>query len=766
MSDVVNQYRIRAKPSYRTVTPGAEVTYFCAYVGPPYITSADAPHEKFQWYCYNDREAVKRRGGWTPYIVRGPSGAIWENAHWDFVGRHTIKCCVTFPDGVKCYYEYPQWVDTVEAVLAATFKKAQAATLDPYKHYSLVKRYIKVLKDGAKRYPITDPEKRKKHQEELKQLQAYLKELGKLLAGTWGKLSRPVACAHLAIKEQHRTIVRLLAVQMHDGWRDKRWRLIDWTNPLHPSLRGTYDGTGAHNDEALRNAFEKWDSDNEYWPGVMRYRVRVPTPVGSQTVEGTFKTDGKSFWSSVSDFLNYVALGAAVVAGIVTLVAPVPGSRVVSGLIWTSIFSSTASAVINIGQRHARGVTDWRADAFDGLTIVGNIFAAGWMRCATVLTKPVGNVRFARGVLYGQFATDGIQGILIAEEHYSKFQAILDDTSLTPSERTSKLLELFRSLTIAGAMTYISIRGTRKDLANLRASPEARAKLDRLKDPKAQVDITETPKVKGNTRKKRLRTTAHDEQIRQDAPETTAPAPHGRRPTPRPRHFPRGKPAAKRGMRLSDDLVFRKLARKKKLIIIVRDSNPDALDYIGKKGYKPKPETLKAKTARSGKYKGLAVADPSDPRLQEYLKTKNMTYDQYVNTELKGKGYRVDPPEKGYVVRDGQGNAFYSDYDLHGVYDAKTGQNAYSESLRNELNKDMGGEMIQHGPHDEWPKRNDKNEAGPNYGPQPPCTAYGPDGSTYRLETFDDMRAFYEQHNINWRSLYPNNDYPAALKSR
>ena len=129
MSDVANKYRIKATPSYRTVTPGAEVTYYCARLGPPILTSPDAPHDEFKWYCYNDREAVKRRGGWTPYVVPGPSKAIWENAHWDFVGRHTIKCRVSFPDGAKCYYEYPQWVDTVEAVLGSVFRKAEKLSL-------------------------------------------------------------------------------------------------------------------------------------------------------------------------------------------------------------------------------------------------------------------------------------------------------------------------------------------------------------------------------------------------------------------------------------------------------------------------------------------------------------------------------------------------------------------------------------------------------------------------------------------------------------
>ncbi|MFZ2148959.1 MAG: hypothetical protein WAV28_17245 [Sedimentisphaerales bacterium] len=739
----INKYKIFARPVYRTVTPGAKITYTCEQTYSTY-SAMDGPRDKFQWYCYNDRASIKKYG--IIPIYKGPSKGFWKDATWTHPGKHTIKCCVNFTDNVKCYYEYPQWVDSVEAVAASLLKETKKEKIpNPYKEYSTVKRYIEVLKDGEKKFPIKDPGKKKKHDERIEELETHRDKLGTRLEDTWGKDTFPIYAAHIEIEGQRRTQLRALIVRMTQPGGEEHWRLVDWTNPTHRSLTGIYDGKADTKEKAIREAIDEWDDHNEYWPGRLVYEV--PKRACERIIKGEFATDGKSFWGSVSDFFSYVALGAAVVAGIITLVAPVPGSRVVSGLIWTSIFSSTAAATINIGQRYSRGFSNWSEEAFDGLTIVGNIFGAGWLRYANVSLKSARTGTVVKYALIGQIGTDGVQGVFIAVDHIEKYDAIMNDKTLTPEERTQKLMELFRSLTIDGVMTYISIKGSKKDMSNHKGMI---SKLDELKDPTKTVDLTPQPKMQGNTKNKKLKVTTQDEQVRQNSGTTRRQA---KRQAPK-RSVKKALPPKQRGMRARDDQTFTRAAKENGDIILVRNSNAAATQYIGKKGYKPKPMEVKCKTRTRPPNEGLAAVDPGDRNLQEMLQKKGISYEEY-KKELSAQGLAVADASEGYIVRDKYGNAFYSDYDLHGIYSGETGKNTYYEAKRQQLNTDLGGDLIQHGPHDLWPDRNNAKVAGPNAGPQPPVTAYMPDGSTVHLETIADMQAFYSQNSIDWKGIYP-----------
>ncbi len=740
----INKYKIIAHPAFPTVAIGAEVTYVCAEARSAMYSSL-GPRDTFQWLCYNDRAMVKKHG--LRRVYTGPRIGIWKNAKWTHVGRHTIKCLVTFTNGVKCYYDYPQCVDTTDAVLGSTFAKAAKRRIpSPYSQHNTIGRYINILKAAAKKCPPKGSAK-DKHERNLKQYNTYYQKLGERLNGTWKKQSWAIPAIHLEKKTQKKSILRLRLVLMEDMWRNKKYRLIDWTNPAHPSLTGVYEGEGAHHIDAIKDAFKTWDKDNEYPPGHIRFKVpKWVTREFSTDFSKTFITDGKSFWGAISDFFNYIALGAGIIAGIITLVAPIPGSRVVSGLIWTSIFSSTVSATINIGQRYSRGFSNWKEDSLDVLTIVGNIFSGGWMRGAKIAIKNSKSLKYSKFCLVGQFSNDGLQGIIIAVDFMEKYDAIMNNKSLAPEKRTKQLLELFRSLVVAGGMTYISLKGTKKDLANLNKNPKGVNTLKKLKNPEATVEIDERVLVKGNTRNKKHKTKVQDEQIR--GGET-----RGQRTSPT---YTSALAAKERGMRLKDDQTFAAVAREKGLIIIVRNSNKSATRFIGKRGYKPKPMEMKAKTRKKPPFEGLAAADPQDPRFQQMMDKDGCSSPrEWVDKNL-GKDWTIDSKERGYVIRDPDGNAFFSDYDLHGVYHERTGKNAYTEDLKSLLNEKLNVEMIQHGPHDVWPDRNDPQKAGQNYGPQGDSTAYLPDGTKVHLETIEQMKSFYQQHNINWKEIYPN----------
>lgn len=206
-----------------------------------------------------------------------------------------------------------------------------------------------------------------------------------------------------------------------------------------------------------------------------------------------------------------------------------------------------------------------------------------------------------------------------------------------------------------------------------------------------------------------------------------------------------------RGMTNDDDKVFKEIAAKRQVVILVRESNPAAVRFTGKKGYLPKPEKLKAKTMQgdpdADPNVGLAVAGREDPRLKEMLAAAKQDYDAYI-AELTKHGFKVQETPPFLVVHAKTGEPFYSDIDLHGVYDKK-GKPAWTKAFNEILNKRLSDRLLQHGPHDCWEKRNSE-EAGPNRGPQPPVSVYLPAGETLYLKTREEMMAFYAKQKIDW----------------
>jgi len=210
-------------------------------------------------------------------------------------------------------------------------------------------------------------------------------------------------------------------------------------------------------------------------------------------------------------------------------------------------------------------------------------------------------------------------------------------------------------------------------------------------------------------------------------------------------HFPPAPPPLERGMPLEDHKQLVKLAVGENKIIVVRDSNPWAMRWVGRSRHLPKPQDVKAKTiqydpdktAEENAFAGLASAKGiSDADRRSLLQ----------------KGYTIRGDQE--IIVDPKGNRLYSDTDLHGVYEP-TGQDAWSDSMRQKMNDAFLENMVQHGPQDNWPDRNNVGVAGPNAGPKPPVTAYLPDGTTQHLETIPQMKQFYEANGMDWNSLYP-----------
>ena len=236
------------------------------------------------------------------------------------------------------------------------------------------------------------------------------------------------------------------------------------------------------------------------------------------------------------------------------------------------------------------------------------------------------------------------------------------------------------------------------------------------------------------------------------SPEDTSPVPPSQKPPTqdpdgsKPERFPHKSDPLLRGMPLEDHKQLVKLAIGEKKIIIVRDSNPGAMRWIGRPRHLPKPQELKAKTIPYDPSKSLEENHP----LAGLASAQGLS--DADRRALLQKGYTIRG--KDQIIVDPKGNRLYSDTDLHGVYNLD-GTDAWSPEMAQKMNDSFLENMVQHGPHDNWPIRNSSDLAGPNAGPKPPVTAYMPDGTTQHLKTIADMKQFYTTHGMDWNKLYP-----------
>jgi Bacterial toxin 3 len=500
-----DDYRIVATPSLRVVSPGAKVTYRLERKNPK---AKPVDQLTCWWWCLNDPASIS---WYEPKRVGGPLGpAVWRDAEWEFPGRHRIVCHVDDGD-TKIDVGYDQEVATLPAVLAMG-PALPLESRDPEAALDGVSRKIELVNAVAKDQGVSEA-LRDRHEDQLAELEQYRDKLADCLSKTRGARRYPVRAQHFSVEAQ-----RWLTLDVFAAEAGGKWWIVDWTNPAVRGLTGQYDGSGESPKAALDDAIESWDSGNRYPDGMMRYEIaNIP---GVPTIRSEFDTNGSSFWDSIASFFTWVGIGAAATAAAIMFLSPVPGPQAVSVAIWASIFSSTAAATINIGQRAAEGFSSWRANAFDVLTIVANMFGVAgvlWARGAAITTQL--GPKVLKAVLIGQVTTDGVQGVLIAAEHVGQMDDIRKNPSLTPREKVDRILELCRSLAINGLLVYINVKGTKADLDNLNLKPkhidgESPADtLKRLSDPNEHLDLTKKkPVAEGHTADGDHTTTVHIDQ--------------------------------------------------------------------------------------------------------------------------------------------------------------------------------------------------------------------------------------------------------------
>jgi len=493
----MQNYKILAKPNLTNVIRGKIMSFSLQRINP---NAPALEHIRASWICYN-HISYRNHDKYLAKPVNGPRNSLeWNEAKWSIEGQHKIVCEIKYANNTE-YVEHIQNVINAKQTVAYssnTFEESE----NPFIFYKNLSEQIEWTRREEKHQQLSD-EDEKAYQNRMDLLEKFKEKLKFLL----DKIPNDCRDNFISVSVKHIASfygdAESISLRVGCFCYDKEAYLIDWTNPLERITCGVYVGKGDNEEDAIRDAINSWDNENRYPEGIMKGRVMYrlkkwsiedevdevdevdETPkveieleevivTAPPSIEIEFETDGKSDLDTLSDFLNTLAIAAIIVAGIVTLVAPVPGSRVVSGLIWTSMAASTTSAVINIADRHSEGFGNWRDDSLDTLTIIANAFSAGtlsagtkWASKALTLTN-ISQKQVVKITLIGQISADSLQGILMTEELALAIYSVMNNKEIPADIKLSKISALLSRGVIDGVLITVNIHGNKKNLTALK----------------------------------------------------------------------------------------------------------------------------------------------------------------------------------------------------------------------------------------------------------------------------------------------------------
>ncbi|NQZ52211.1 MAG: hypothetical protein HRT95_19175, partial [Moritella sp.] len=430
-------------------------------------------HATYKWFVIHDEQAVMKDGASPITFLDDEFEVDYEASYY---GQHIIMCCYQYHPGDGSvhpteYYSYPINVSNVHSILAPDVEAAEIIMQQPDVALIAQQRYIDTLKQVATNTNMDD-KATDKHEEELEELEDNAERLEELIKSSADKRRYPIKAVAITTATSVKQALKVFVYQkrVDDNWfsdDEHVWGLVDWTYCGNTAFCGEYEGTGTSAQEAISNALKDWEVNSQIAESHIGYEIEIIENNQILNLTGEFKTDGESSLDSVIKWTGYTALGAV---GVALLFAPIPGSRVASAAIWSSIATSTTASVLSIYQRHDKGFSNLKDDGLDTLAIVGNIFGAGWMRQASMqFSGAKQGLKAGKYLLFGQIGTDGASGVILTVDAMIQIDEIKSSSSLTPSEKTRQISELIRSLALVAAMTTLSLKGSKNDLDNLNA---------------------------------------------------------------------------------------------------------------------------------------------------------------------------------------------------------------------------------------------------------------------------------------------------------
>jgi uncharacterized Zn-binding protein involved in type VI secretion len=208
------------------------------------------------------------------------------------------------------------------------------------------------------------------------------------------------------------------------------------------------------------------------------------------------------------------------------------------------------------------------------------------------------------------------------------------------------------------------------------------------------------------------------------------------------------RPQARRGIPPDEMGRIVDRARTNEELNIIRDPNPDSLPYHGRS------------TPEGGRYLPKPLEEPPP----------------HLHTARDGPHRGVIVNEDGTPYVDSQGNRYYGDMDLQGVYrrnpetgewvseptNRRTWQDQYNEDIApSRTGRDR---PVQHGANDNYRPQGEEGPMGRQPNPNETYTVVEPDGTVRRINNSAELQEYYRRNGIDW----PYRDYtrtPGATSS-
>lgn len=228
------------------------------------------------------------------------------------------------------------------------------------------------------------------------------------------------------------------------------------------------------------------------------------------------------------------------------------------------------------------------------------------------------------------------------------------------------------------------------------------------------------------------------------------------------------------GLHPREARAFQKLAERHRYEIFVRTGHFTRVPNVGRPGLRPKPAGVYQKTNKEAFVPGLVAYKDSElakaHRDLAVIGNPDPARASRALQILAIEGLHLHPlGQETHALRDGAGNFFYGDIDIHGVYhrvapnrvervDANTFVRLFNADLTATglhaphlleygtpmVEKDFGvlpHSPVQHGAHDEWTERNDASYAGGlNMGPLPSVIHFRPGAKPHYISTVPHYR--------------------------
>lgn len=200
---------------------------------------------------------------------------------------------------------------------------------------------------------------------------------------------------------------------------------------------------------------------NSYPVGQMELEVPANN-AGVSPARKTIQTKGQSTWAQWSSRLGWTSLGLAVL-GIGLTLAPVPGARVAAAAVFLSAATGAAAGGLSFYEQVNRSEVSGVNVAIDILGIAGSLIGAGGAFRALQSGKALTLAnRAGQFVIYGGFAADGAQGLLLAVDSIAQIADILEDGSLSEGDKIDRIVRLLAHLALTGALIVLSSQQLKK----------------------------------------------------------------------------------------------------------------------------------------------------------------------------------------------------------------------------------------------------------------------------------------------------------------